>query len=57
MSDETTDGPTCSKCGENQPGPGGILCSRCLHIIAAEKLPGAVVDEDERRRLLAEARP
>jgi hypothetical protein len=41
MSDETTEGPKCSKCGENPPGPGGILCRRCFNIIAAERLPGA----------------
>lgn len=45
VSDETTEGPTCSKCGENPAGPGGILCSRCFHIIKALRLPGAVMPE------------
>lgn len=39
MTDETTEGPTCSKCGENPAGPGGILCPTCLTAIKAVRLP------------------
>lgn len=27
---DTTSAPTCSKCGEQPAGPGGILCPDCL---------------------------
>jgi hypothetical protein len=55
MSDETTEGPTCSKCGENPAGTGGILCHDCFHLIGQARLPGAVVDDFERAELLADA--
>jgi hypothetical protein len=35
---DTAEAPTCSKCGENPPGPGGILCPDCLAAIAAQRL-------------------
>lgn len=37
MPDQTT--PRCSKCDQNDAGPGGILCPACLATIAAQKLP------------------
>ncbi|WP_279629629.1 hypothetical protein [Amycolatopsis kentuckyensis] len=37
MSDETTEGPTCSKCGQAPAGPGGILCPACLAAIQAQR--------------------
>ncbi|MFF1615661.1 hypothetical protein ACFVYA_48695 [Amycolatopsis sp. NPDC058278] len=55
MSDETTEGPKCSKCGQNSPGESGISCSRCFDVIDQTRLPGAVVDDFERRQLIAEA--
>jgi hypothetical protein len=38
VSDQTTAGPPCSKCGEGPAGPGGILCGGCLATISAQKL-------------------
>jgi hypothetical protein len=29
----------CSKCDENEAGPGGILCPGCVEAISAQTLP------------------
>jgi hypothetical protein len=41
MSDEPTTGPMCSKCDAAPAGAGGILCSGCVAIISAQKLPAS----------------
>ncbi len=39
MSNETTARPLCSKCDQNEAGPGGILCPGCFEAISAQTLP------------------
>jgi len=39
--DDTTDPVMCSKCDEAPAGPGGILCTGCMTVISAQRLPAA----------------
>ncbi len=49
MTEETTAGPLCSKCGNVPAGPGGILCPDCLTMIEAQRLPGVGAQESSER--------
>ena len=40
-------GKTCSKCGEAEGGPGGILCGPCRQAIEAARLYPLLPDVDQ----------